>query len=118
MTTKTTKDDYFELYDLKIEVLQDEAKPMICNHPKGMHFLMSGENLIFPNNATFPLYCLASLMPILPVKQRDTHACDWITTDSIIACPDPNCGGLFKITRLGKKSFKHSDVTLTALTNE
>jgi len=107
------RDDRFELFDLKVEVIHNRLRPMICNHPEGSYFLLSGENLIFPPGVTFPIYSLAALIPILPVKQRMTHAHDWISTDTDIACPDPYCGGVFRIHRLGQTSFYHHQVTAT-----
>jgi len=88
---------------------------MICNHQVGDSFELKGENLSLPKGQTFPLYPLAALLPLLPAKQRDTHANDWMTTDAVIACPDPNCGGRFRITRLGKTTFDHADVTAVPL---
>ena len=40
-----------------------------------------------------------------------TDANDWMTTDSEIACPDPNCPTRFTITRLGKRRFSHAETT-------
>jgi uncharacterized repeat protein (TIGR04076 family) len=107
-------DDAFTLYDLRVEVLRGE-RPMICNHREGDWFALSGENLSFPAGQTFPLYPLAALLPLLPAKQRETHPNDWMTTDAVIACPDPNCGGRFKITRTGKRTFRHSETTAVPL---
>lgn len=107
-------DDTFRLYDLRVEVLAGE-RPMVCNHPAGAWFELSGENLRFPDGQTFPLYPLAALLPILPAKQRMTHPADWMTTDTDIACPDPNCGGRFRITRLGVRSFRHGEVTVVPM---
>jgi uncharacterized repeat protein (TIGR04076 family) len=105
-------DDSFELYDLKVEVFNDGKKPMVCNHKIGDYFLLSGENISFPPGQTFPIYSLASLIAILPAKQRMTSKFDWMSTDSDIACPDPFCGGIFRISRVGKRSFYHHEVTL------
>ena len=107
-------DDAFTLYDLRIEVPRGE-RPMICNHREGDWFALSGEDLSFPEGQTFPLYPLAALLPLLPAKQRETHPNDWMTTDAVIACPDPNCGGRFKITRTGKRTFRHSETTAVPL---
>ena len=74
---------------------------MVCNHKAGDWFALVGENLRFPPGQTFPLYPLAALLPLLPAKQRPTHPNDWMTTDAEIACPDPHCGGRFRITRTG-----------------
>lgn len=107
---------FFELYDLKIEVHQQPGKHMVCNHPKGTYFLLQGENIIFPEGITFPLYSLAALIPLLPAKQRETAAFDWLSTDHYVACPDPACGGLFKIIRLpDKRKFFHHEVSATPL---
>ena len=102
--------DEFSLYDLRVEVVEGDA-PMVCNHRPGDYFELSGENLSFPPGQTFPLYPLAALLPILPAKQRETAAADWMTTDMEVACPDPHCGGRFRITRTGRTTFRHGDVT-------
>jgi hypothetical protein len=38
-----------------------------------------------------------------------------MTTDTDIACPDPNCGGVFRVTRTGRRRFRHADVTVVPL---
>lgn len=88
---------------------------MICNHKVGDSFELRGENLSLPAGQTFPLYSLGALMPLLPAKQRETHPNDWMTTDALIACPDPNCGGRFRIHRIGQSVFNHADVTAVPL---
>jgi uncharacterized repeat protein (TIGR04076 family) len=107
-------DDEFTLYDLRVEVVAGE-QPMVCNHSEGDYFELSGENLSFPPGQTFPLYPLAALLPLLPAKQRETHPNDWMTTDMEIACPDPLCGARFRITRIGRTTFRHGDVTRVPL---
>jgi len=104
-------DDEFTLYDLRVEVVAT-ARPMVCNHKAGDWFSLSGENLRFPDGQSFPLYPLAALLPILPAKQRRTEPSDWMTTDAEVACPDPNCGARFRITRTGTTTFRHSNVTV------
>jgi uncharacterized repeat protein (TIGR04076 family) len=98
-----------------VEVEQAKGRPMICNHQVGDYFELRGENLSLPDGQTFPLYPLAALLPLLPAKQRETHPHDWMTTDTLIACPDPHCGGRFRIVRAGTTVFNHSDVTAVPL---
>jgi uncharacterized repeat protein (TIGR04076 family) len=105
----------FTLFDLRVEVEQARGLPMICNHKLGDFFELTGENLSLPPGQTFPLYPLAALLPLLPAKQRDTHPHDWMTTDALIACPDPNCGGRFRIRRTGRSTFDHAEVTAVPL---
>ena len=108
-------DDEFALYDLRVEVTAGE-RPMVCNHKAGDYFTLSGENLAFPPGQTFPLYPLAAILPLLPAKQRETDPNDWMTTDAEIACPDPHCGARFRITRTGRRTFRHGAVTRVPLT--
>lgn len=110
-------DDAFELFDLRVEVIATE-RPMVCSHHAGDWFTVEGENLRFPDGQAFSLYALAALLPLLPAKQRKTDACDWMTTDADIACPDPNCGARFRITRTRVRRFRHSEVTAVPLPRE
>jgi len=104
------QDKPFELYDLKVEVIAGD-RPMVCNHPEGAYFLVQGESLVFPEINHFPMYPLAALIPFLPAKQRVTDDNDWMSTDAEIACPDPHCGGRFRITRIGKRRFTHAETS-------
>ncbi|MGI9437300.1 MAG: TIGR04076 family protein [Geminicoccaceae bacterium] len=112
----TDGDDRFELYDLKVEVIAGD-RPMICDHQPGEFFHVIGEMIVFPDDGRrcFPMYPLATLLPLLPAKQRPTDKHDWMTTDTEIACPDPHCGGRFRITRLEMRSFSHAETTAVPL---
>ncbi|MEO8499847.1 MAG: TIGR04076 family protein [Vicinamibacteria bacterium] len=105
----------FQLHDLRVEVERAPGSPMICSHKVGDFFEVRGENLSLPKGQTFPMYPLAAILPLLPAKQRETHPHDWMTTDALIACPDPNCGGRFRIIRTGTSVFAHADVTAVPL---
>lgn len=109
------ENDEFTLYDLKVEVTRGE-NPFACSHKEGDAFLVQGENLVFPEGGAFSLYALSALLPLLPAKQRPLQDADWMGTDDIIACPDPNCGARFKITRTGTRTFRHGDCTVVPLT--
>jgi len=110
-------DDSFPLYTLKVEVVATE-KPMVCSHHVGDYFLVEGENLIFPEGMSFSMYALSAILPLLPAKQRELHRNDWMLSDAEIACPDPNCGARFRITRVEKKTFRHSECTVVPLKGE
>ena len=105
-------DDRFTLYDLQVEVEAGD-KPMVCGHRAGDRFYVIGENLVFPpESASFSMYALSAILPLLPAKQRPLHGNDWMLSDSVIACPDPNCGARFRITRLRERTFRHSECTI------
>lgn len=107
-------DHSFTLYDLKVEVVATE-KPMVCSHHEGDCFFVEGENLVFPANTRFSMYALAALLPLLPAKQRPLDDNDWMLSDSLIACPDPNCGAQFRITRTAKRIQSHEACTVVPL---
>jgi uncharacterized repeat protein (TIGR04076 family) len=107
--------DEFELWDLRVEVTGD-PESMVCSHAVGDYFEVSGENIRFPAGQSFSMYALGAILPLLPAKQRMTHAHDWMTTDADIACPDPNCGARFRISRTRKSTFRHSETTVVPLT--
>src|SRR5262245_54925973 len=71
----TDGDDRFELYDLRVDVVATD-RPMVCSHRPGDWFEVRGENISFPAGQTFSMYALAALLPLLPAKQRKTHAHD------------------------------------------
>lgn len=107
-------DDTFYLYDLRVEVARCEGK-MVCSHHIGDYFEVIGENISIPAGTAFSMYALAALLPLLPAKQRETEKNDWMSTDQEVACPDPHCGAIFKITRGEKRAFKHSEVSAIPL---
>ena len=112
-----TRIDEFTLYDLRVECIAVRNNN-IASYKVGDYFELRGEELFLPKGQGFSIYALASLLPLLPVKQRNTHPNDWITTDTDVSCPDPNVGGLFRITRIGKRVFKHNQVSRASLKNE
>lgn len=114
----TKHPDEFELYDLKVEVIKADGRPFVCSHVVGEVFTVSGENLQFGKDTQFSFYALAAIIPLLAAKQRETDKLDWMSSDDIIACPDPNCGGQFKITRLAKRTFRRSETTVTERKHE
>lgn len=108
--TADTGDDGFWLYDLRVETVLDGRQP-VCRHIEGEVFTVEGEQLVFAEGQRISMYALAALLPLLPAKQRDTDRNDWMTSDAEIACPDPHCGGRFKVTRIGKRRFSHAGTT-------
>ncbi|MEM0949790.1 MAG: TIGR04076 family protein [Pseudomonadota bacterium] len=102
--------DGFWLYDLEVETVLDGRTP-VCRHIEGERFRVEGELLVFEPGTKVSMYALAALLPLLPAKQRATDPEDWMSTDAEIACPDPHCGGRFRVRRLAKRWFSHSATT-------
>ena len=85
--------DEFELYDLRVEVVET-GKPFVMHARPGDTFDVIGGRIVFPpgREPTFSLYAMLAVLPFIPAKQRPTHPNDWMTTDTEIASPDPHCG--------------------------
>ena len=107
-------DRSFELWDLKVEVVAPEGATIWCNARPGDYFELRGEMLHLPPGQGFSIYSLAAVLPLLAAKQRATDPNDWMSTDADVACPDPNCPTRFRITRTGKRMFRHADTTAVA----
>ena len=108
-------DDSFELYDLRVEVVAPEGAKLYCGAKPGDYFELKGEMLYLPPGQGFSIYSLAAVLPLPPAKQRETDAHDWMTSDAEIACPDPNCPSLLRVSRQGKRRFRHSEATAVPL---
>ncbi len=110
-----TVDDVFELYDLRVEAIVPPGAKIYCGANEGDYFELKGEMLTLPAGQGISIYSLASVLPLLPAKQRATHPNDWMSTDAEIACPDPNCGSRLRIVRTALRRFKHSETTAVPL---
>ena len=113
-----SRDDSFELYDLRVEVTAPEGGPIYCGARPGDHFELRGEMLFLPPGQGISIYSVASVLPFLAAKQRPTDPADWMTTDTEIACPDPNCSTRLRITQLGKRRFSHAETTAVPLAHD
>jgi uncharacterized repeat protein (TIGR04076 family) len=109
------RDDSFELFDLRVEAVIPEGKPIYCGAKAGDYFELKGEMLSLPPGQGFSIYSIAAVLPLLAAKQRPTHANDWMTSDAEIACPDPNCASRLRIVRVAKRRFSHAETTAVPL---
>ncbi|PSR92283.1 hypothetical protein BD289DRAFT_429137 [Coniella lustricola] len=114
-TTTTPPTDAFELYDLRVEVVCPPGEKIMCGAKEGDYFTLQGEMLYLPEGQGMSIYSLSSVLPLLAAKQRVTHANDWMTSDALVACPDPNCKSALRIVRTGKRVFSHAETTVVGL---
>ncbi|KAE9405827.1 hypothetical protein BT96DRAFT_955104 [Gymnopus androsaceus JB14] len=108
-------DDSFQLYDLRVEVICPPGERILCGAKAGDYFTLEGEMMKFPAGVGFSIYSLGAILPLLAAKQRPSHPNDWMTTDALIACPDPNCKSQLKIVRTGLRTFRHLGTSVTPL---
>ncbi len=65
-------DDSFELFDLRVEAVIPEGKPIYCGAKAGDYFELKGEMLSMPAGQGFSIYSIAAVLPLLAAKQRPT----------------------------------------------
>lgn len=85
------------MYNLKITV--DEIKGF-CDLPMkvGDYFEVKGGRIIIPEGKYICLWALQSMMPLLPLKQRQPiDENDWVPYTKKICCPDPNGLVIYRI---------------------
>jgi len=107
--------DTFELYDLRVRIEEIRGQ-CTCDHAVGDSFELRGGKLSLPAGQSFCLYALQSTIPLLPAKQRPLHPNDWMQTDARVVCPDPLCGVIMVIERVGQRTLHHDDVSAVPLT--
>jgi uncharacterized repeat protein (TIGR04076 family) len=57
------------------------------------------------------MYALAAALPLLPAKQRELPAADWLERDSLVACPDPEERLVMRISRTVRRKMNSSELT-------
>jgi uncharacterized repeat protein (TIGR04076 family) len=83
--------NHFEIF-MKTLIVRVKAIGGCCDtHKIGDCFRLEGGKLSFPEgNKHFCVYALSSLLPLLPVKQRNIdEPNDWLSRVFEVECPDP-----------------------------
>jgi len=104
------QNDTFQLFDLAI-IVEKIAGHCTCAMVEGDKFFLRGGKIALPDGQNFCLYALQAAIPLLPAKQRQGHAADWMETDTRVVCPDPACRLIMRIDRIGQRTLKHDDVS-------
>src|SRR3972149_6279563 len=102
--------DSFKLYDLRVTVVEIRGRS-VCGLTVGDWFeVRNSSQLVLPPNRHFCIYALASVIPLLPAKQRELSENDWLASDSLVACPDPEERLIMKIERLAPLDPRKSNL--------
>ncbi len=100
-----------DLFDVRVTV-ESIAGRSVCGLIPGDYFEVTNSNEIrIPDGKHFCMYALQSVMPLLPAKQRQLAADDWLEQDSLVACPDPEERLVMKIERIRKITLTAADLT-------
>jgi uncharacterized repeat protein (TIGR04076 family) len=99
------------LYDLRVVVERIEGRS-VCGMRAGDWFeLTESSHLRTCPGRFFCVYALAAVLPLLAAKQRDLSPGDWLESDNLVACPDPDERLIMRIERTGRSEVALSDVT-------
>ncbi|MCL4251440.1 MAG: TIGR04076 family protein [Anaerolineae bacterium] len=101
----------FEIYDLRVTVERIEGRS-VCGLTVGDYFeLTESSRLRIPPGKHFCIYALSAVLPLLAAKQRQLDANDWLESDSLVACPDPDERLIMKIERIARRTLNSEDLT-------
>lgn len=100
-----------ELFDLRVTV-ESIVGRSVCGLAVGDWFeLVNSSELRLPDGKHFCIFALQSVLPLLPAKQRQLPANDWLERDSLVCCPDPEERVIMRIERIGRPSLDSSELT-------
>jgi uncharacterized repeat protein (TIGR04076 family) len=106
-----TDGEGMELFDLRVTVDRIEGRS-VCGLEVGDYFeLTNSSQLRLPEGRHFCIFALQSVLPLLPAKQRQLPASDWLERDSLVCCPDPDERVILRIERVGKRRMTSGDLT-------
>ncbi|MDQ6908497.1 MAG: TIGR04076 family protein [Chloroflexota bacterium] len=101
----------FTLHDLRVTVVAIEGRS-VCGLAVGDFFEVTESNrLRIPAGKHFCLYALGAVLPLLSGYQRAAQAGDWMTQESLVACPDPDERLIMRIERLAPRTLHTADLT-------
>jgi uncharacterized repeat protein (TIGR04076 family) len=100
-----------EIYDLRVTVDKIEGRSVCGLQPGDFFEVTNSAELRIPAGKHFCMYAIASVLPLLPAKQRKMDSDDWLEQDSLVACPDPEEKMIMRIERIGLVKLEASDLT-------
>jgi len=104
-------DETFTLYDLRVTVSEIRGRS-VCGLRVGDWFeLRNSSHLVLPEGRHFCIYALSAVLPVLAAKQRELSEHDWLSSDNLVACPDPEEGLIMRIERLGPVELDKNELT-------
>jgi uncharacterized repeat protein (TIGR04076 family) len=100
-----------ELFDLRVTVDSIEGRS-VCGLAVGDYFeLVNSSELRIPDGKHFCIFALQSALPLLPAKQRQLPANDWLERDSLVCCPDPEERVVMRIERVASRRLDSTELT-------
>lgn len=111
MRPMTEDAERFTLFDIRVTVAEIGGRS-VCGLRVGDWFeVRESSRVVIPEGKHFCLYALAAVLPLIPAKQRELAENDWLASDNLVACPDPDERLIMKIERIGRSELRKSDLT-------
>jgi len=99
------------LYDIRVTVERIEGRS-VCGLEVGDFFEVSESSRVrIPEGKHFCLYAMASVLPLIPAKQRRLPDGDWLEQDAHVCCPDPEERVVMRIERIGERELVTEELT-------
>jgi uncharacterized repeat protein (TIGR04076 family) len=101
----------FKLYDLRVTVAEIRGRS-VCGLEVGDYFeVRNSSQVTIPPGRHFCMYAMASVLPLLPAKQRELAENDWMASDNLVSCPDPDEQVIMRIERLDPVDLDKDELT-------
>lgn len=104
-------DAFTHVFDLRVSVDRIEGTSKCGLQPGDYFELTDSCRLTIPAGRHFCPYAMAAVLPLLPAKQRQLPAGDWMELDAHVCCPDPDERLVMKIERLELRHIPTRDLT-------
>lgn len=109
--TDPTAPTDMELFELRLVVDRIEGRS-VCGMKVGDYIdLVESSQLCLPAGQHFCMYALQAALPMLPAKQRRLPDADWLESESLVACPDPEERLIMRIERTAVARLRSTDLT-------
>lgn len=100
-----------ELFDLRVTVDSIGGRS-VCKLAVGDYFeVVNSAELRIPDGQQFCIYALHSVLPFLAAKQRQLPAGDWLESDTLFACPDPEEQLVMRVERIRRVRLDAAELT-------
>ncbi|MGY9023845.1 MAG: TIGR04076 family protein [Candidatus Nanopelagicales bacterium] len=100
-----------ELYNLRVVVETINGRSVCGMKPGDWFEVTNSAQVRIPEGKHFCMYAIASVLPLLPAKQRVMPENDWLESDSLVACPDPEEQLIMRIVRTELVQLNAADLT-------
>jgi len=101
----------FEIYDIRVTVVSIGGLS-VCGMQVGDYFeVVESSKVQIPAGKHFCLYAMNAVFPLIPAKQRRLNENDWLETDMLVSCPDPEERLVMKVERIKRRMMDSDELT-------